>query len=326
PGQKIPMLPTELISAFSLDEGALRPALSLYVTGDPETGEIQSSETRLERIRVAGNLRHDHPSMQITEDMLDDPAAELPQGDWLRPLWRFAQKLCARRDEIRGKSENNNRIEYSFEIEGPPDDPDSIIHLIPRARNAPLDRLVSEYMILANSLWGGLLAQHGVPGIYRSQQGGRVRMSTQALPHEAIAVPQYIWSTSPLRRYVDLVNQGQLVAVARHGVSARLVAPFKPKDADLYAIISAFESQYALWGEFQSSIERYWCLRWLQQQNIHSTQATVLRDNLVRLNCAPFVTRVNGLPEFERGHELTLDIMGYDELNLDIDCRLREAA
>lgn len=326
PGQKIPMLPTELISAFSLDAGVLRPVLSLYVTGNRETGEILGSTTRLERIQVAGNLRHDRPDMQITEDMLNDPATDLPQGDWLRPLWQFAMRLCACRDEIRGKPENNNRVEYSFELDGPPDDPDSPIRLIPRQRNAPLDRLVSEYMILANSQWGGLLAQHGVPGIYRSQQGGRVRMSTQALPHEAIAVPQYIWATSPMRRYVDLINQGQIVAAAEHGVSARLVAPFKPKDADLYAIIGAFDSQYALWGEFQSSMERYWCLRWLQQQGIRSAQATVLRENLVRLDCAPLVTRVNGLPEMERGDTLTLDIMGFDELRLDIDCRLHATA
>ncbi len=326
PGQKIPMLPAELITAFSLEENQWRPALSLYVTGRLDTGEVLETETRLERIRVAGNLRHDQIDSLVTEAALNDPEAPLPHGDWLRPLWQFSQRLCAQRDEVRGKPENNDRVEYSFEIEGPADDPSSIVHLIPRKRNAPLDRLVSEYMILANCEWGGLLARHGVPGIYRSQQGGRVRMSTQALPHEAIAVPQYIWSTSPLRRYVDLVNQGQIIAAAQHGVSARLAAPFKPKDADLYAIIGAFDSQYALWGEFQSAMERYWCIRWMQQQGLREVRASVLRENLVRLNCAPFVTRINGLPDLERGHEVTLDILGYDELALDIDCRLREAA
>src|SRR3546814_962339 len=77
-------------------------------------------------------------------------------------------------------------------------------------------------------------------------------MSTHALPHEAIGVPQYSWSTSPLRRYVDLVNQWQILATAEHGVSARLVAPFKPKDADLFAIIGAFDAQYAAWGDYRS--------------------------------------------------------------------------
>lgn len=326
PGLKIPMLPDELIATFSLDAGQPKPALSLYVTANLATGELVSSETRLERIQVRENLRHNTLDELVTEEALADPQSELPYAEWLRPLWAFALHLSAQREQIRGKPENNNRVEYSFVLDGPYDDPDTPVQLVPRRRNAPLDRLVAEYMILTNNLWGGLLAQHGVPGIYRSQQTGRVRMSTHALPHEAIGVPQYAWSTSPLRRYVDLVNQWQLMATVEHGVSARLVAPFKPKDADLFAIIGAFEAQYAVWSDYQSAMERYWCLRWLQQQDMHTVQASVLRDDLVRLNCAPFVTRIPGLPEFERGQIITLDILGYDELALELDCRLRETA
>lgn len=324
PGLKIPMLPAELISAFSLDAGQPRPALSLYVKANLATGELLSWETRLERIQVRENLRHDTLDTEVTEEALDDHQSALPYGEWLRPLWRFAQHLSAQRDQLRGKPENNNRVEYSFALDGPYDDPATPVRLIPRRRNAPLDRLVAEYMILTNNLWGGLLAKHGVPGIYRSQQAGRVRMSTHALPHEAIGVPQYAWSTSPLRRYVDLVNQWQILATAQHGVSARLVAPFKPKDADLFAIIGAFDSQYAAWADYQSSMERYWCMRWLQQQGMHTVQAAVLRDDLVRLSCAPLVTRVPAMPELERGQIVTLDILGFDELALELDCRLRE--
>lgn len=323
PGFKIPMLPDQLIKSFSLDEGQDRPALSLYVTANLETGELLASETRLERIRVRENLRHDKLDHLITEEKINDPAADLPYSHWLRPLWRLAMHLVKQRETIRGKPESNNRIDFSFLLHGPHDNPDTTVQLVQRRRNAPLDRLVAEYMILANSHWGGLLAEHGVPGIYRSQQAGRVRMSTHALPHEAIGVPQYAWSTSPLRRYVDLVNQRQLLAAAQHGVSARLVAPFKPKDADLYAIIGAFDSQYTLWSEHQSAMERYWCLRWLRQQNLENVPATVLREDLVRLECAPLVTRVAGLPELERGQRVHLDILDTDELALELMCRLR---
>jgi len=325
PGQKIPMLPDALIQAFSLDAGSPRPALSLYVTANPDSGEVLSSETRVERIQVRENLRHNDLDAQVTEEALNDPGAPLPYGHWLRPLWKMARHLTARRDAVRGKTENNSRVEYSFYLDGPPDDPDSRVRLVPRRRNAPLDLLIAEYMILANNTWGGLLAQHGVPGIYRSQQAGRVRMSTQALPHEAIGVPQYAWSTSPLRRYVDLVNQGQILAAAQHGVSARLVAPFKPKEADLFAVIGAFDSQYAAWNEFQSAMERYWCLRWLQQQGLGVVEAHVLRDDLVRLACAPFVTRVAGMPALERGQPVTLEILDRDELALELDCRYLSA-
>lgn len=326
PGHKIPMLPGELISEFSLDAGKIRPALSLYIDANLATGELLSSETRLERIRVAENLRHETLSDDITAEALADPSAAVPYAEWVRPLWRYAQHLSAQRDAVRGKAENNSRVEYSFALEGPHDDPDTRVKLIPRRRDAPLDRIIAEYMILTNNIWGGLLAQHGVPGIYRSQQAGRVRMSTHPLPHEAIGVPYYAWSTSPLRRYVDLVNQWQVIATARHGVSARLAAPFKPKDADLFAIIGAFDAQYASWGDYQNAMERYWCLRWLQQQGRSLVEATVLRDDLVRLDCAPLVTRVAGMPALERGHKVVIEILGYDELALEVDCRLRDTA
>lgn len=326
PGHKIPMLPGELISAFSLDAGKLRPVLSLYVDTNLATGELLGSETRLERIRIAENLRHDQLDSEITAEALGDPAAHVPYAEWVRPLWRHTQNLSAQREAVRGKAENNNRVEYSFILEGPHDDPDTRVKLVPRRRDAPLDRIIAEFMIMANNVWGGLLAQHGVPGIYRSQQAGRVRMSTHALPHEAIGVPFYAWSTSPLRRYVDLVNQWQIIATAKHGVSARLAAPFKPKDADLFAIIGAFDAQYSSWGDYQNTMERYWCLRWLQQQGMRVVEASVLRDDLVRLDCAPLVTRVAGLPALERGHKVQIEILRYDELTLEVECRLRDTA
>ncbi|MFA7438254.1 ribonuclease catalytic domain-containing protein [Castellaniella sp.] len=324
PGEKIPMLPPDLVSAYSLDAGQWRPTLSLYVTARTDSGEVLEAESRLEQLCVRGNLRIDELEPLATESALMDPQASLPHGHWLRPLWQLARALGGARDRLRGKPENNDRVEYLFQLIGSPDDPNATIHLLPRQRNAPLERLVAEYMILANTQWGALLARHGVPGIYRSQQAGRTRMSTQALPHEAIAVPQYIWSTSPLRRYVDLVNQGQLLAAVEHGVSARLAAPYKPRDADLYAIIGSFDAQYAQWIDFQSALERYWSLRWLQQNNVRDVSARVLRENLVRLNCAPLVTRVGGLPALERGQDVLLDILGYDELELDIECRFRQ--
>ncbi|MDO8695300.1 MAG: RNB domain-containing ribonuclease [Sheuella sp.] len=322
PGEKIPMQPDDVISAFSLDAGCAVPALSLYVTANADTGEIISHESKLERVVVVENLRHNLLDADITESALDDPDHVLPYNDWIRPLWKLALQLAKQREIVRGKPENNNRVEYSFYLDGPADNPDSPVRILPRQRNAPLDRLVAEYMILANSTWGGLLASLGVPGIYRSQQTGRVRMSTHALPHEAIGVAQYAWCTSPLRRYVDLVNQWQLIAAITHGVSAPLVAPFKPRDADLFAIIGGFEAQYTAWNDFQNSMERYWCLRWLQQQGIDQCNATVLKEDLVRFSHAPLVTRVLGLPELDRGQQIQLKIMGFDELGLELDCTM----
>ncbi len=322
PGDKIPMQPDEVIAAFSLDAGKEVPAVSLYITADPATGEIFERDTRIERVVVKENLRHNLLDEAVTEAALDDPAAELPHAALLRPLWQFAQALSNKRAEVRGKPELNNRVEFSFYVDGNPDDPDAAtVRIVQRKRNAPLDRMVAEYMILANSEWGALLSESGVPGIYRTQQAGRVRMSTAAGPHEAMGVAQYAWHTSPLRRYVDLINQWQLIAAADHGVSARLVAPFKPRDADLFAIIGAFESKYSAYNDFQQAMERYWCLRWLKQEGIARPEAVVLRDDLVRLKDAPFVFRAGGLPQLERGQHVLLEIIAIDELDLGLEAR-----
>ena len=321
PGEKIPMQPDQVIEAFSLDAGRAVPALSLYVTANPLTGEILGHESRLERVAVRENLRHNLLDEAFSEEALANTAQVLPYNDWIRPLWQLALALAKQREHVRGKPENNNRVEYSFYVDGDPNDPNTLVRILPRRRNAPLDRLVAEYMILANSTWGGLLASCGLPGIYRSQQMGRVRMSTQALPHEAIGVPQYAWCTSPLRRYVDLVNQWQLIAAIEHGVSAPLVAPFKPRDADLFAIIGGFEAQYVAWNDFQNNMERFWCLRWLQQQQITTCTATVLKEDLIRLNNAPLVARLPGLPQLGRGQQIELHITGADELALELEAR-----
>jgi exoribonuclease-2 len=177
-------------------------------------------------------------------------------------------------------------------------------------------------MILANSTWGAWLAQCGVPGIYRSQAsmapGVKVRMGTKPAPHAGMGVAQYTWATSPLRRYVDLVNQWQIVACARHGLTAALVAPFKPKDAALFAIISGFDAAYAGYNGFQSSIERYWALQYLLQNGLTELDATVMKEGLVRAESLPLVFKAHGADSLVRGIKVRVRVLGTDLLTLDL--------
>ena len=191
-----------------------------------------------------------------------------------------------------------------------------------RLRGAPLDLIVAEAMILANSTWGGWINENGVPGIYRSQAslapGIKVRMGTKPQPHAGMGVPQYSWATSPLRRYVDLVNQWQIIACARHGRTAALAAPFKPKDAALFSIISAFDAAYGAYNGFQSGIERFWTLRYLEQNAITELDATVMKDGLVRADSLPLVFRALGAEPLARGEHVRVRITGTDALTLDV--------
>jgi exoribonuclease-2 len=152
----------------------------------------------------------------------------------------------------------------------------------------------------------------------------QVRMVTHAAPHQGLGVDQYAWSTSPLRRYTDLVNQWQILACAEHGVTAPLVAPFKPRDANLFAIVSAFDAAYAAYNDHQQNMERYWCLRWLGQVGAGQVEAVVLKDEVLRLVDIPLIIRLPGMPAVARGAQVKLDILRWDELDLTIEARLLE--
>ena len=279
PGHKLTMLPDAVVQAYTLVEGRDCPAVSIYFTVDEATLDIRSSETKLDRVPIAANLRHDRLDGIVTDATLSGEApADYAFAPELAFAFRFARQLKAAREVVRGKPENFNRPDYAFRLHGPtvddgqPPRGDEHVEITTRARGTALDLIVAEAMILANSTWGGWLDDNGVPGIYRSQAsmapGVKVRMGVRAAPHAGMGVAQYAWATSPLRRYVDLVNQWQIIAVARHGRTAALAAPFKPRDAQLFSIISGFDAAHAAYNGFQSAIERYWALRSLAQDGI----------------------------------------------------------
>ncbi|WER45435.1 RNB domain-containing ribonuclease [Cupriavidus sp. WKF15] len=330
PGDKITMLPDAVVERYTLQEGRQCPALSLYVTVEPLQWQVLGSETRAEMVMIAANLRHNLLDDVITEASLADGSGDYPFRAELTRLWHFAGALHDERQKARLASglrpESHNRADFNFYLDDQADGSQRV-RIEQRKRGSPLDKIVAELMILANSTWGKLLADNGVPGIYRTQKAWgmhRTRMQTYPAPHEGLGVAQYAWSTSPLRRYVDLVNQWQILAVAQHGITAKLVAPFKPKDADLLAAVADFEGTYAAYADHQSTMERYWCLRWLQQEGRERMMATTLKEGAVRFTEIPLVTRVPELAQAQRGTQVLLEIGDIDEISLDVSCRVLE--
>jgi exoribonuclease-2 len=335
PGYKITMLPDEVVQRYTLQEGRACPAVSLYVAFHEETLEVLGHDTRLERVPIAHNLRHDQIDGVVTAEWLQDALFQhavpdpAPLDAALRTelafLFRLARHLKAQREVARGKPETFNRPDYTFKLvgnEGAEPQGQEQVQIGTRSRGAPLDLMVAEAMILANSTWGQWLGELGVPAIYRSQAslapGVKVRMGTKPLPHAGIGVKSYAWSTSPLRRYTDLVNQWQIIACARHGKTAALAAPFKPKDADLFSIISGFDAAYGAYNGYQATIERYWTLKYLQQQGIGELDATVFKDNLARADTLPLVLPVLGAQGLPRGARVRVKLGAIDEVALDV--------
>ncbi|WP_028220153.1 ribonuclease catalytic domain-containing protein [Paraburkholderia oxyphila] len=335
PGDKITMLPDDFVDAFTLKEGGMRPALSLYCIVNRETQEIVATETRAERVFVKNNLRHNTLDEVVTEETLAAGTGDYPHKDDIAVLWPFAQALFEKRQQARAgyglRREVQRNTDYNFYVDG------EHVTITPRRRGSPLDLIVAELAILANSTWGAFLNDHGVPGIYRSQRAfgaptgpKRTRMQTNAAPHEGLGVAQYAWSTSPLRRYVDLVNQWQLLACVEHGVAAKLVAPFKPKDADLFAVVQGFDETYTAYADHQRRMEYFWCLRWLQQEmrgdgNGEARRefpATVVKDDLVRFEEVPLLMHVPALGVHARGTRLMMEVMSIDELTIEASVRM----
>ncbi|HYD56086.1 MAG TPA: RNB domain-containing ribonuclease, partial [Burkholderiales bacterium] len=309
PGRKFTMLPDDAVARFSLDQGETRPAVSLYVEVEEEGGAINGSSSRIERVPVAANLRH------VQYDVLNHGLASgaltgLPYEEELRALHRIAESL----EKRRGKpSTPAGIVDYTFYVE------DGRVRIVQRPRGSPLDKLVSELMILANSSWGELLAERDVAAIYRVQSVGKVRMSVHPEPHEGLNLRAYAWMSSPLRRYVDLLNQWQLVAT----LSGRR-APFTRTADALLAALRAFEVTYARYDEHQRAMEAYWSLRWLLQEEVRFIAATVLRENLVRMEGVPIVTRVSSLPSLDAGTRVRLEVQSVDLLERTVACAYRE--
>jgi exoribonuclease-2 len=190
------------------------------------------------------------------------------------------------------------------------------VSIIERKRGSPMDKLVAELMIYANSQWGGLLAEKNIPGIYRAQMSGKVYMTVNAEPHQGLGVAQYAWSTSPLRRAVDMVNQRQIIA----SVQGSEPAYAKGSDA-LTTVMREFDVTYNAYGEFQQRMERYWCLQWLIQEQVKEIGATVWRENLVRLDGMHYITKVPSLPELPVGARVMLKIERVDPLMMELTCK-----
>jgi exoribonuclease-2 len=311
PGRKITMLPETVIGRFTLAANSAPAALSLYVETTHD-GVVVRQSTKAERVPIAANLRLD----AISDCFASDASVSDPEwSDELRALWRLARRL----EESRGKADVT-RVDFNFLVDWEAS-PDGRVAIVPRPRGSPLDKLVAELMIHVNSSWGKVLVDAGVPGLYRTQQVGKVRMSTKPEPHQGLGVAQYLWASSPLRRYSDLVNQRQLLAVLDGGAPV-----YAEGDAELFAIMADFELTYSQYAELQSQMEHYWCLRWLQQENIAESEATVVRDNLVRFDGIPLYVRAPDMPALTPGTRVRLGVGRIDLLAATVETRFIGAA
>lgn len=310
PGDKITMLPPSAIASYTLIAGKRVPSLSFYFELSRDF-EILTTESRLESVWIEENLRHDTLDPVFNEGAVLSGRVEHAIGRELLLLHTMAERF----ERARGKADATRveRAEYNFRVDG------GRIEITERQRGSPIDKVVSELMILVNSHWARMLDEHQYAGVFRSQQDGRVKLAGVAAPHQGLGVSHYIWASSPLRRYVDLINQRQLIALIRGEP-----APYARNDEALFAAMRDFELAYEAYGEFQRQMERYWCLRFIEQENARVLSARVIRDALVRFERLPLVAKVASVPDLAPGSRVELSVTGLDLIDLNLECEFRE--
>ena len=286
PGGKITMLPENWIAAFSLDAGAYRPAVSIYFDVDGEFN-VGEPTCKIEAVNIAENLRIQTIEPHFNAETGLDEAGEMMFAHHQDLIWfyQFAVAL----QKARGKYEPDRAPQYDYSIEL---DEEGNVSVVRRERGSPIDTLVSEMMILANSTWAQMLHDNDLPGLFRVQPAGKVRMSTKSEPHIGMGVQHYGWFTSPLRRAADYINQKQLLSL----IDDTAETLYQNSDAELFAALRDFDTAYTAYADFQRQMEAYWSLVYLQQQGTNELTATILKEDLVRIEGLPLVTRATGIP------------------------------
>lgn len=308
PGHKITMLPENVIAHYSLDQGKQLPVVSIYFVLDNDLNIIDHYSL-LEQVIVKDNLRTEHLELHFNTENLEQEQG-YPYENELKFLHKFALKL----EEGRGRSSVNQlMVDYSFIFAD-----DGKIQIKPRLRGNPIDKLVSELMILANCSWGRMLTNSFVPAIYRVKQPMYpVTMTLTPNSHTGLNVDYYTWASSPLRRAVDLVNQSQIIS---------LITKKKPLSATDFAVANVaeyFDDVYGSYLKFQDNMERYWSLRYFEQENITKIKATFTYRNNVQLDGVPIVLDVSTITKAQpAGTEIWLKIDNLNFVNQTFDFKL----
>ncbi len=273
PEQRIPMIPPTLSeSTCSLIVGEKRRALSFLVRIDAE-GKIQDYQILPSIIQVEQRL-----SYETADQLLEEEEEELGA------LQRIAQKLFQRRVDAGAffipRPERVIRVSREKEIS-----------IYKRDRESPSQKIVSEFMILANSLAALFMKEKGIPAIYRGQAEprdkippinkfdplqayrlrrimNRVEMSTRPLRHAGLGVEAYLTLTSPIRRFYDLLVEKQILEFLRGGrISSK---------EELEEIAAKVGPTISRAGLVEELTEEYWVMRFLEKKIGSTTTAVVL--------------------------------------------------
>ncbi len=330
PSDKKTMLPSSILKMASLRENKFNPVISLYIDFD-ESGSILSNKTVIEKVFIKKNIRlgsweNEFEANPITSKL---PWKGLTDLHFLAKCL-LEERSVEKQESIRPSTElkihviqrGNNDIS-NLDMEGTP------ITKI-RKRGSMTDLVVSEFMILANTIWAKNLKNSSIPAIFRVNKSGVTSMKTISEPHEDLGVEAYAWTTSPLRRYVDYLNQWQLICSVMFNDSLNTISK-----NEIRSEITNFEKKQFLYRDFQKFMERYWSYRLLITKTNKAGETWKKNKNnslfLVGIHLGkgnfgiadtPLTFKFNELIDYKLGKKISLEVESINCLDMKVKfCR-----
>ena len=329
PERKIEMLPPEFTQRVgSLGPGETRIGISLLIRID-ESGQVLEWEVTPSIVRSQAALSYEEADLALKDE----------SSAWHGMLTRLRQVALSwrRRREASG-AVSIDRPEMDIKV-GPSGD----VEVRVVQRSAPARETVAEFMILCNSLLADYCRQRQLPAGYRSQPAvelddeldrvpdGPLRryllmkrlppaeLRTVPAPHGGLGVPAYIQTTSPLRRYPDLVMQRQISRSLRDGGSLYTTEA-------IALVVQRADVQLRELARLEEDRKRYWFLKFLRQTRLDDDSsaegagrftAIVLegqdrRPALLELDEFPFRVRAELPRRIAPGDSVSLVLRGVD--------------
>ncbi len=280
------MLPECLgTDGYSLLAGKTRPAMIIRCVIDAE-GAVTACEPAQGHVRLAANLCYE--DCEAALDGAENPASPYrEQLEQALALARLHQELrirsgaviIERPDQIIRLEGQGEAVRVQLEDDAP----------APRAH-----LLVSELMVLTNAALPRWARERDITLLHRTQDvaipkefAGIWRtpleiarvvralapavLETSPRPHAGLGEAVYAPSTSPLRRYPDMINETQILHFLREG---------KPRwtREELDALLPLLNAHLDAAGQVQRFRPRYWKLLYFRQQGDKKWWPAVITD------------------------------------------------
>lgn len=277
PDERISMLPPLLSEGIlSLKAGEKRLALSFLIRLDFNANIVEA--------RVCPSIVV--VRRQLTYELVNE---YLERESGLKALYELAVKLRQKRIDLGAVILPLPEIQVYVNDAG-------MVQITRYDKETPSQIMVSEWMIQANAMAAGYLAQRQMPSLYRNQAEcrpetecvqsehqlfhiyrqrrlfSRAELSTEAKPHCSLAVEKYATVTSPIRRYCDLIVQRQL----KHALAGSPGAYSREQLDEAAGRLSAAQTKVF---SIQRKWTRYWLLKYMEQEDMENLNALVLDKN-----------------------------------------------